>query len=99
MSALDRATEITAEQAISILPDGFDVHTFRNPGGFMIGTDWHREQLIRAIRESDTIQLTGSLARSMGHGFAINCEGRVLFVETDEDRIAKLESELLESDK
>lgn len=38
----DKKIYITAEQAISVLPDGDSVHTFYNPGFGLVGADWSK---------------------------------------------------------
>lgn len=90
---MNRATTITAEQAISVLPDRAGVHTFRNPSGMILGADWPRAGIEDALNAAKTIHLTGAVARSMGHGMVIDHDG-LLFIETDEPRIAELESRI-----
>lgn len=90
---------ITTEQAISVLPDGDSVHTFYNPGFGLIGADWGKEDITDKLRRSDIIELTGPAARGMGHGMCIyskdtKWQSDILFIETDEERVAALEKEL-----
>lgn len=92
-------TYITAEQAISVLPDGDSIHTFYNPGFGLVGADWSREDIIEKILNSDIIELTGEMARGTGHGMcAYNNDTKyhdeILFIETDETRLAALEQEM-----
>ena len=92
-------TYITAEQAISVLPDGDSVHTFYNPGFGLIGADWGKEDITDKLRRSDIIELTGSAARGMNHGICAyskdaKYQSDVLFIETDEARVSVLEREL-----
>ena len=92
-------TYITAEQAISVLPDGDSVHTFYNSEFGLIGADWGKEDITEKLRRSDIIDLTGPGARGMGHGIcAYNKDAKyqsdVLFIETDEARVSALEREL-----
>lgn len=92
-------TYITAEQAISVLPDGDSVHTFYNPGFGLVGADWSKEDITDKLRRSDIIELTGPAARGMGHGMCVynkdtKRQSDILFVETDEARVAALEKEL-----
>lgn len=96
MSVFNEPTAITAEQAISVLPDGDDIHTFRNLGaGMMLGADWRRDGIIEVLTKAEQIQLTGATARGMGHGMVIDDDG-LLFIETDEAKLAALESEIME---
>lgn len=92
-------TYITIEQAISVLPDGDAVHTFYNPGFGLVGADWSKEDIMDKLRRSDIIELTGPAARGMGHGMCVynkdtKWQSDILFVETDEERVAALEKEL-----
>ena len=92
-------TYITAEQAISVLPDGDTVHTFYNPGFGLVGADWSKEDITDKLRRSDIIELTGPAARGMGHGMCVyskdtKWQSDILFIETDEERVAALEKEL-----
>jgi hypothetical protein len=75
--------ELSVGEAIAMLPEGEVIHTFRNPSaGMMLGCDWGREAIIKAITETDHRQLTGPVATSTGHGLAINESGRILFIAT-----------------
>lgn len=90
---------ITTEQAISVLPDGDTVHTFYNPGFGLVGADWSKEDITDKLRKSDIIELTGPAARGMGHGICAynkdtKCQSDILFVETDEERLAVLEQKM-----
>ena len=92
-------TYITVDQAISVLPDGDFVHTFYNTGFSLVGADWSREDIIEKILNSDIIELTGRMARGMGHSMCVynndtKCHDEILFIETDETRLAALEQEL-----
>lgn len=92
-------TYITIEQAISVLPDGDAVHTFYNPGFGLVGADWSKEDITDKLRRSDIIELTGPAARGMGHGMCVYSkdtkrQSDILFIETDEERVAALEKEL-----
>ena len=92
-------TYITAEQAISVLPDGDTVHTFYNPGFGLVGADWSKEDITDKLRRSDIIELTGPAARGMGHGMCVynkdtKWQSDILFIETDEERVAALEKEM-----
>ena len=92
-------TYITVDQAISVLPDGDSVHTFYNPGLGLIGADWSKEDITEKLRGSDIIELTGPGARGMSHGICAygkdtKYQSEILFIETDEIRLAALEQEM-----
>jgi hypothetical protein len=72
----------TADEAIAMLPDGETVHTFRSGVGILIGADWDRDDLIRAIRANKCEQ-GGEQCTAMGHGLVVwTSETNPLFVET-----------------
>lgn len=96
----DTKIYITAEQAINILPEGEYIHTFYSTG-ILIGADWDRAEIIEKIKSSDILELTGETARKMGHGLAVYNKNTkylsdVLFVETDEEKLSKLENSMEE---
>lgn len=84
---------ITTEQAISILPNDENVHTFYNSSVALIGGDWSKEDIIDKLNKSDVIELTGETAQKMGHG---KYQSDILFIETDEEKLSMLEKELNE---
>lgn len=88
---------LSYEQAVSLLPEGEYIHTFTS-GGMLIGADWSRAEILEKLKKSDAIELTGEMARSMGHGMcAYNLkDGRVsnlLFIETEAAKLAKIDEE------
>ena len=89
---------LSAEQAISILPEGDEVHTFRNAGTLLMGCDMLKASLEDKIRKSDYLELTGATAKGMGHGLVVYDENALqegfLFVETDSESLEKLEQAL-----
>ena len=87
-------TFITAEQAISVLPDSEYIHTFRSAVCSIVGTDWTRDEIIKSIECADHIELSGETARAMGHGICIynNDAEDLLFIETNEEKLADIEN-------
>ena len=75
---------ISFEDALLRLPQGETVHTFINPGvGVLAGVDWDRADIIDALRNAGTIELTGEQAQKMNHGIAIQQSvNDWLFIET-----------------
>lgn len=64
-----------------------------------MGADWSKEDITDKLRRSDIIELTGPAARGMGHGMCVyskdtKWQSDILFIETDEERVAALEKEL-----
>lgn len=83
---------LTVEEAISLLPDGESVHTFINGGFGLMGADWNREEIIDRIRGAERREITGPMARGMGHGLVLyptnaKYQSDLLFVETDKARL------------
>lgn len=88
---------VTVEQGMSALPDGDIIHAFYNPGGALIGADWSRDDVQRAMERAEHIELAGESAKALGHGVAIiprNAKylSDVLFVETVAERPDALEA-------
>ena len=88
---------LTYEEAVSLLPAGETVHTFINMPFGLCGADWSREDILDKLHKSEIIQLTGEMARSMGHGMcAYNYDAKqsdILFIETDADKLAELDKD------
>lgn len=83
---------INADEAISLLPDGYEIHTIIQQGMMFIGGDWSREDILDKIQKSERIEVTGPNARAMGHGLALydknaKYQSDVLFVETDKAKL------------
>ena len=83
---------INADEAISLLPDGDEIHTTIQKGMMFIGADWSREDIIDKIQKSGRIEITGPHARAMGHGLALfgknaKYQSDILFVETDKAKL------------
>lgn len=78
----DAKAVIDLDTAISMLPDGDMVHTFRGGGMVLIGADHGRSRLIEAMRRAPEIELTGPNARRLGHGLCIWDDNGCLFIAT-----------------
>lgn len=83
---------LTAEEAISLLPDTDEIHTQIQSGMMFVGADWSRDDIIDKIQKSEICELTGPIARGMGHGLALynknaKYQRDILFVETDKERL------------
>ena len=84
--ANDEPVIISLEDALAALPDRDPeddcIHTFRQGGFAIIGADWNREEVVKALESADSIQVSGETAQAMHHGLAI-LDGRgPLFIET-----------------
>lgn len=72
---------LTKEEALKMLPDRDYIHTFRNSGITLIGADWSKEEMLKAIEKYE-FELTGEQATNMEHGMAFKDELGWVFVET-----------------
>ena len=87
---------ITYEQAIELLPEEEHIHTFYNMSFGLCGADWSRQDILDKLKSSEIIELTGEVARGMGHGMCAynkDTEYRsdILFIQTDEEKLSAFE--------
>ena len=91
---------ITVDEAIGLLPDNDNIHTFYNLPIGLVGADWSKKDIIDKLKKVDTIELTGEVARSINHGLAAYNKNAkqsdVLFIETDKEKIDKFDSRTME---
>ena len=80
--------KLTADEAISCLPDGEYIHTYI-AYGMLLGADWPREAVLNHLRTLPC-EMAGPIMRKMGHGICLDKQRR-LFVETVEERVAKFD--------
>jgi hypothetical protein len=79
---------LTKEEAKKmVLSDGDQVHTYYNLPFGLIGADWTKAQVFKAIDDAVLLKKTGPDALKMGHGLAVlpslPCkQSDILFVET-----------------
>ena len=83
MSGEDKPEIIDYAAAVALLKRGRRIHTFRQGGPMLIGADWTRGQILKALKKAKEIHVTGPAAQGMGHGLAIFDEGGPLFIETE----------------
>ncbi len=87
------------DEAISLLPNNEDIHTFYNGAFGLIGADWSREEILNKLKEPDiVIELTGEQAKSMKHGMCAysknaKYQSEILFIETDEEKLTAFEQD------
>jgi len=79
----DDRVAITPAEAISMLPDGDSIHTFRQAafGGPLIGADWDRTDIENAL-EKYSAELTGEISTNRGYGLAFADPTGYVFVQT-----------------
>ena len=73
---------ISFEDAEKLLPDGPQIHTFRQSGPLLLGADMERGELLKAMREAEAIEIAGPTATAMHHGLAIQNKTGLLFIAT-----------------
>ena len=85
------------DEAVLLLPDGDEVHTFINASFGLMGADWSKEEILRKLSERDiVIELTGEQAKAMKHGMCVYSKDAkyqrdILFIETDEEKLTAFE--------
>jgi hypothetical protein len=81
-TTMETKETLTKEQAIELLNDGDDIHTFLNPNGMLIGADMSRKRVIELIEIAETIEIGGPQCVAMKHGLCVRSEGRMYFIES-----------------
>ena len=82
----DQAPELTKDEARAMLPEGKEIHTFRDAvaagTGILFGADASRAAVLRKIERFPCYR-AGPGASGMGHGLCIrDIEDMPLFVQT-----------------
>jgi len=79
---------VSPAEALALLPEGEDIHTFRSGSFALIGVDWRRESVENVLQKfPDKIEVAGSTARRMGHGLCVEDDKGFLFIATDADKL------------
>lgn len=85
----DDKTVLTYDQAVALLPEGDEIHTFRNPhGGVLIGADWSRARILEVLAAAPFIEVTGPQAQETGHGLFVEDEHGALYIQAAEYKTA-----------
>ncbi len=91
---------LTKQEAISALPEGDRVHTFRNSPVGLLGADMSREDLIELLgRYEHTIEIGGQQCMEIGHGLVVIDKigdppaHAVLFIQASSERLTELEKQ------
>jgi hypothetical protein len=89
----DERILLTKEEAIELLGDREDIHTFRSGMNVLIGADHSRASLLDSIEHAVQIEIGGEMCKKTGHGLVVwTSNTDPLFVEADKEAIEKLES-------
>jgi hypothetical protein len=79
----DEPQELSYAEAVALLPDGEEIHTFMQGGSILLGADWSRAHILDLLRTSPRREVTGAHAQAMSHGLAaIDEDDRTVFIET-----------------
>ena len=92
--AKDDKIVLTADEAISLLPEGEYVHNYVNPTGAMfIGCDYDRDEVERHIRSAHQCEIGGPGCQSIKHGLVVWKTNKSLsFFETDMEKLKAMEA-------
>lgn len=77
----EERVSLTFEEAVAMLPDAAEIHTFLSGGMAMIGAAWDREDILDLLRTGRP-ELSGDLATSMNHGLVAWRGSQPVFIET-----------------
>lgn len=83
MPITDRDDVLLIDAALALLEDGETVHAFTNASAsVLIGADWDRADVEKAIRDFGGAWVTGEQAQAIKHGIAVEYAGSVYFFKT-----------------
>ena len=92
---MNKPTFLNLEQALSIMAEGKEIHTFRTGGAVMMGCDMPFNTILRKLKKhEETLQLSGSNMINMLHGLALIDALGVLFIETNPLKLQELRNSL-----
>lgn len=94
---MEKAVNLTAEQAISCLCDEDTVHVFTDTGFILVGADWAKNEVVELLQSAGYIQIGGSVCRAMGHGIVVFPKGakvhsELLFVQCDDKKLSQFDT-------
>jgi hypothetical protein len=78
---------LTYDEAVALLPDGEQIHTFLDGGLALIGADWDREAVLSLLRDTDCREVPGPAARSAGHGLVAWRDGEPVYIATKREQV------------
>lgn len=81
--------------AETLISQGADVHTFRNPNGMLMGCDISRRRLREIFAEfPNAIEIGGEACKAMKHAIVVVDGHGPLFIETDMEKLEAFEVEV-----
>lgn len=83
---------LTLEQAIDILPEGQEIHNFLNAPFGLIGADWPRERVIKALTAAETIEIGGEQCKALNHALVcipkgVKRQSDIFFFESNKEKV------------
>lgn len=96
MRIRDERVFLDKDEALRLLSDHEEIHTFRDAGACLIGADWEREELVKAISGGCSAEIGGDACRKVGHGLVLFVDAKPLFVEVDDAMVQALVDKSLE---
>ena len=66
------------------------IHCFINPSFGIVGATWDIEDFKDTLNKAKTIEVGGSMCRSMKHAIALRTENDLYFFEHNEEKLKKL---------
>ena len=91
----DEKILLTADEAISLLPEGEYVHNFvNNVPGMFIGCDYERAEAENHIRKALQCEIGGDACKGMKHGLVVwTSKNSLSFFATDMAKLAAMEAQ------
>lgn len=85
---------LTAEEAISLLPDNDEeLHSFMQAGPVLLGCDDSRASMIAQINAAPCLEIGGPACKAMNHALVVHGkENGHLFFATDPARVEAMEA-------
>lgn len=86
--------KVTKEQALRLIGNDKEIHTYRKYPMALLGEYWSRTRLLQAFdKYEDTLQLSGETAVSLKHGLVLKDNKGYLFIKTIEQVLSEVEKE------
>lgn len=84
---------LTADEAISLLAPGENVHNFiNNIAGMFIGCDYSRDSAEKHIRDAVECEIGGPACKRIKHALVVwSSKTRMTFFETDMEKVEAME--------
>ncbi len=86
MNKIEKKEFISFEQAVNMIPDEEQIHTFRATGPYILGADHDRISLLETMKKfQDKIEVSGKNATGRGYGIVLTDDKGPLFIKTKEE--------------